>query len=91
MSFSSKVKEELAIISRKDFTLKKKTSKMSSKELIREAFMQSGSISDPEKFYHLEIVFTEYEEALRIKQEMESFRLDGKIATRKGHYAMWRL
>ena len=89
MSFSSKVKEELAIISRKDFTLKKKTSKMSSKELIREAFMQSGSISDPEKFYHLEIVFTEYEEALRIKQEMESFRLDGKIATRKGHYIVY--
>lgn len=89
MSFSSKVKDELAAISRKDFTLRQKTSKMSSKGLIREAFLQSGSISDPEKFYHLEIVFTEFEEALRIKQMMESFRLDGKIVERKGHYVVY--
>lgn len=89
MSFSSKVKEELATISRKDFTLKQKTSKMSTKGLIRDAFLRSGSISDPEKFYHLEIVFTEYEEALRIKQVMESFQLDGKIVERKGHYVVY--
>lgn len=89
MSFSSKVKDEIAAISRKDFTLKQKTSKMTARGLIREAFLQSGSISDPEKFYHLEIVFAEYEEALRIKQMMESFRLGGKIATRKGHYVVY--
>ena len=89
MSFSSKVKEELESISRKDFTLLQKQSKMSTKGLIREAFLQSGSISDPEKFYHLEIVFTEYEEALRIKQLIESFRLDGKIVERKGHYVVY--
>ena len=89
MSFSSKVKEELATISRKDFTLKGKTSKMSSKGLIRDAFMQSGSISDPEKFYHLEIVFTEYEDAVRIQRMMESFALDGKIVERKGHYVVY--
>ena len=89
MSFSSKVKDELAAISRKDFTLLQKQSKMSTKGLIREAFLQSGSISDPEKFYHLEIVFTEYEEALRIKQLIESFRLDGKIVERKGHYVVY--
>ena len=89
MSFSSKVKEELEAISRKDFTLVQKQSKMTSKGVIREAFLQSGSISDPEKFYHLEIVFTEYEEALRIKQLMEGFRLDGKIVERKGHYVVY--
>lgn len=100
MSFSSKVKEELATISRKDFTLKEKTSKMSTKGLtgcsdrekrrrIREAFLQSGSISDPEKFYHLEIVFPAYEEAQQIQHMMESFLLDGKIAMRKGHYVVY--
>lgn len=100
MSFSSKVKEELATISRKDFTLKKKTSKMSTKGLkggydtekrgiIREAFLQSGSISDPEKFYHLEIVFTELQEAEKIKHMMEDFGLDGKIVERKGHYVVY--
>lgn len=89
MSFSSKVKEELATISRKDFTLKQKTSKMSTKGLIRDAFLRSGSISDPEKFYHLEIVFASYEEAIEIKQMLEGFGLDGKIVERKGHYVVY--
>ena len=100
MSFSSKVKEELAVISRKDFTLKKKTSKMSTKEpndyseaekrrLLREAFLQSGSISDPEKFYHLEIVLPSEEQAQQIRAMMEEFALDGKIVERKGHYVVY--
>ena len=89
MSFSSKVKEELATISRKDFTLNEKPSKMSSKGLIREAFMQSGSISDPEKFYHLEIVFTENEDAVRIQKMIEGFGLGAKIAKRKGNYVVY--
>lgn len=100
MSFSSKVKEELATISRKDFTLKEKPSKMSTKGLksysdtqkrgiIREAFLQSGSISDPEKFYHLEIVFLDLQEAEKIKGMMEDFGLDGKIVERKGHFVVY--
>ena len=89
MSFSSKVKEELATISRKDFTLKRKTSKMSTKGLIRDAFLRSGSISDPEKFYHLEIVFTSHEEAKSIQKMLEDFGLDAKIVERKGHYVVY--
>lgn len=100
MSFSSRVKEEIAVISRKDFTLKQKQSKMSTKglkkwsefearEKIREAFLQSGSISDPEKFYHFEIVFPSEEEAKQICEMMEQFDLDGKIVERKGHYVVY--
>ena len=89
MSFSSKVKEELTSISRKDFTLLAKRSKMSTKGLIRDAFLRSGSISDPEKFYHLEIVFTSEEEAKAIQKMLEDFKLDGKIAMRKGHYVVY--
>lgn len=100
MSFSSKVKQEIGAISRKDFTLKEKTSKMTTKGLkgisdlekrsmIREAFLQSGSISDPEKFYHLEIVFADLQEAEKIKEMMGDFGLDGKIVERKGHYVVY--
>lgn len=89
MSFSSRVKEELAVISRKDFTLKKKPSNMTTRGLIRDAFLQSGSISDPEKFYHLEIVFPDFEEAMQMKQMIESFRIDGKIVERKGHFVVY--
>ncbi len=89
MSFSSKVKEELSTISRKDFTLLAKRSKMSTKGLIREAFLRSGSISDPEKFYHFEIVFTSEEEAKAIQKMLEDFELDAKIVARKGHYVVY--
>ena len=100
MSFSSRVKEELATILRKDFTLNQKTSKMSTKgnkdcsdfekrERIREAFVQSGSISDPEKFYHLEIVFAEESEAVALKKLLEDFGLEGKIVERKGHFVVY--
>lgn len=100
MSFSAKVKEELDAISRKDFTLRQKQSKMTTKGLkyvsdaekkriIREAFLQSGSISDPEKFYHFEIVFSNMEEAEKIRRVIEDFQLDGKIVERKGHYVVY--
>ena len=51
--------------------------------------MQSGSISDPEKFYHLEIVFTENEDAVRIQKMIEGFGLGAKIAKRKGNYVVY--
>lgn len=100
MSFSLKVKKELEAISRKDFTLVKKTSKMSTKGLenardreirstIREAFLQSGSISDPEKFYHLEIVFQQRLEAVGMQYLMKQYDLEGKIIERKGHYVVY--
>ena len=100
MSFSSRVKEELATILRKDFTLNQKTSKMSTKgnkdcsdfekrERIREAFIQSGSISDPEKFYHLEIVFAEESEAAELKKLLQDYGLEGKIVERKGHFVVY--
>lgn len=89
MSFSSRVKEELTSISRKDFTLKEKTSKMSTKGLIREAFLQSGSMNDPEKSYHLEIVYQTQQEAEQMQCIMKKFELDGKIARRKEHFVVY--
>lgn len=89
MSFSSKVKEELTAISRKDFTLKGKTSNMLTRRLIRNLFLRSGSISDPEKCYHLEIVFVSFEEAEQVKKILEDFGLDPKIVERKGHFVVY--
>ena len=100
MSFSSKVKEELTAISRKDFTLKRKTSKMSNKDsknisdaekrsIIRKNFLLSGSISDPEKFYHFEIVCSDAEHAEEMKTLIGSYELDAKIVQRKGHFVVY--
>mgnify|MGYP005816210795 FL=1 len=50
---------------------------------IRGAFLASGSISDPEKFYHLEIVCTSQEKAEQMRQIINSFPVEAKIARRK--------
>lgn len=89
MSFSSKMKEELTAISRKDFTLKEKTSNMLTRRLIRNLFLRSGSISDPEKCYHLEIVCVSFEEAEQLKKILEDFGLDAKIVERKRHFVVY--
>ncbi len=52
---------------------------------IRGAFLASGSISNPNKSYHLEIVCRSLEQAEQLKQLMNGFELDAKIVTRKYH------
>ena len=53
---------------------------------LRGAFLASGSISDPEKSYHFEIVCQNPEQASLIQELLESFELDAKIVQRKKYY-----
>lgn len=52
---------------------------------IRGAFLASGSISNPNKSYHLEIVCRSLEQAEQLKLHMNGFGLDAKIVMRKNH------
>lgn len=45
---------------------------------IRGAFLASGSISDPEKMYHLEFACSDVEYSESLKDLINSFELDGK-------------
>jgi DNA-binding protein WhiA len=56
---------------------------------IRGAFLASGSISDPEKFYHFEIVCASYEKALQLQKMITSFEIEAKIVERKRHYVVY--
>lgn len=56
---------------------------------IRGAFLAAGSISDPEKFYHFEIVCTAEAKALQLQNLMISFGLDAKIVLRKKYYVVY--
>ena len=56
---------------------------------IRGAFLSSGSISAPEKFYHFEIVCAEYEKAVQLQKMILSFQIDAKIVERKRHYVVY--
>ena len=77
MSFSTEVKEE---IRKKCFTFKNKHSKITKgieaeyrKEYLMAMFLDSGSVSNPEKFYHLEFVCENRREAEELGSIMESF------------------
>lgn len=52
---------------------------------IRGAFMAAGSISDPSKSYHFEIVCRKERQAQLLKELMNSFEVDARIVERKRH------
>lgn len=52
---------------------------------LRGAFFAAGSITDPGKGYHLEIVSPNEEKAARIISEFEYFGVEVKTVMRKGH------
>lgn len=56
---------------------------------IRGAFLGGGSISNPEKAYHLEFVTSSEEHAEELSQIINSFGLDSKIVARKGNYVVY--
>lgn len=56
---------------------------------LRGAFLASGSISDPEKSYHFEIVCPDEAQAERLRELFASFELDAKILLRKKYYIVY--
>ncbi len=56
---------------------------------IRGAFLSSGSISDPNKGYHFEIVFQDEEKAKQIQTMIHSFHIDAKIVQRKKSFVVY--
>ncbi len=59
------------------------------KAFIRGAFLATGSISDPEKFYHFEIVCASMEKALQLQNVIMAFDIDAKIVVRKKYYVVY--
>lgn len=53
---------------------------------IRGAFLAAGSISDPNKSYHYEIVCEYEEDAVQMQELLKFFNLDAKIIQRKRNY-----
>ena len=56
---------------------------------IRGAFLAGGSMSDPNKSYHFEIVCHTHEQAKQLQSVMQSFDTDAKIVERKGHHVVY--
>ena len=56
---------------------------------LRGAFLAAGSISNPEKSYHIEIVCANRRRANQIKMLINGFRLDSKVILRKNSYVVY--
>ncbi len=56
---------------------------------IRGSFLASGSISDPERFYHFEIACPTQEKARQLQAIIATFDLDAKIVVRKKYHVVY--
>lgn len=56
---------------------------------IRGVFLTAGSITDPSKTYHLEIVATSRVKAAYIAEILHSFEIDAKIIARKKYFVVY--
>lgn len=56
---------------------------------LRGAFLSNGSISDPQKGYHMEFVCTSEAKAEQLQKVMQGFDIDAKIVIRKKYYVVY--
>ncbi|MBR4670026.1 MAG: DNA-binding protein WhiA [Butyrivibrio sp.] len=56
---------------------------------IRDSFLCLGSISDPNKGYHLEFVCDHEVQAMRLQEMIESFDIEARIVKRKKYYVLY--
>ena len=56
---------------------------------IRGAFLTAGSITDPEKGYHFEIVTNSEKKAKQLVNKFEFFDVEAKTVERKGHIVVY--
>ncbi len=56
---------------------------------LRGAFLSIGSMSDPQKSYHLEFVCTDEDKARQLQGVIQGFDIDAKIVLRKKYYVVY--
>ncbi len=59
------------------------------KSYLRGVFLGGGSVSDPEKTYHLELVINNEDFAEDIKNLLNEYGLGAKVVVRKGNYVVY--
>ena len=59
------------------------------RSFIRGAFLSAGSMSDPEKSYHFEIICASPEKAGQLMEIINSFSMESKIVMRKKSYVVY--
>lgn len=89
MSFASDVKNELLELKMWDVNSNMKQDEQLARVYIREAFIRSGSINDPTKKYHLQIMFKTNKKAEQMQQLLLNFNIHAKIIKKDTSYMLY--
>lgn len=89
MSFASDVKNELLELKMWDVNSNMKQDEQLARVYIREAFIKSGSINDPTKMYHLQIMFKTNKKAEQMQQLLLNFNIHAKIIKKDTSYMLY--
>ena len=89
MSFSSEVREEIEKLKVWDNKSNLKQEDQLARVCVREAFLQSGSLSDPNKEYHLEIATKTKKKANEILEILVQNGIKAKIIKRRDKYIVY--
>ena len=89
MSFSQEVREELLELKMWDTNSSLSQDKQLARLVIREAFIKEGFINDPNKEYHLEILFRTKKKALEVKEIINNFGIDIKLTKKAQKHMLY--
>jgi len=89
MSFASEIKDELLGLKMWDMNSGMKQDEQLARLCIREAFIKSGSINDPNKKYHLEIMFKTKKKAEEMQILLNNFDIHARIIKREKEYMLY--
>ena len=86
MSFSTDVKDELMTLKMWDVNSSLKQEEQIARLQLRETFIKCGSMADPKKEYHLEVLFKTKKRATEFVILLENFNIPAKIIKKGNGY-----
>ena len=89
MSFASDIKDELLGLKMWDMNSSMKQDEQLARLCIREAFIKSGSMNDPNKKYHLQIMFKSKKKAYEMQMLLENFNIHARIIKKEKEYMLY--
>ena len=89
MSFASDIKEELLGLKMWNMNSSMKQDEQLARLYIREAFIKSGSINDPNKKYHLQVMFKQKVKAQQMQTLLSNFQIHAKIIKKEKEYMLY--
>lgn len=89
MSFASDIKNELLELKMWDINSNMKQDEQIARLCIREAFIKSGSMNDPNKKYHLQIMFKIKKKAEEMQEILLNFNIHAKIIKKEKEYMLY--